>query len=78
MSLLTDTLSTQVTQTSYAAKQRASAVETLIVIGTQLPYPRIHPYKAAVVDGLLKVLDDKKRVVRQVAGKARNKWMTLH
>eukprot|EP01034_Spumella_vulgaris_P021281 gene21281-27304_t len=68
----------KVSQQAFTARQRGTAVEGLSTLADQLPYPRIHPYKTQITQGLLAVLNDKKRVVRQIAGAARNKWMVLN
>ncbi|CAM9760222.1 unnamed protein product, partial [Phaeothamnion confervicola] len=43
----------------------------------RLPYPRLHPHRPAVARGLAAALDDRRRVVRQAAARARNDWLVL-
>ena len=58
------------------AKLRVLALGSLLEI-TRLPYAKLHPYRAMVSRGLLAPLDDRKRVVRQMAVKVRNEWMVM-
>lgn len=60
-----------------SAKLRATAVESLSTITDHIIYIKLHPYKKIVQKGLVKVLDDKKRAVRHLAGKVRNKWLMM-
>lgn len=56
---------------------RATALEGLMTITEHVPYVRLHPFKAVVSKGLLKTLDDKKKAVRYLAGRVRNKWLVM-
>lgn len=58
------------------AKLRVLALECLWDL-TSLSYPKLHPYKSQVARGLLAPLDDRKRAVRQVAVRVRNRWMVM-
>jgi len=55
---------------------RATAIDCLRGC-VKLPYHQLHPVRAAVVAGLLPVLDDPKRAVRRRAAVCRNEWITL-
>lgn len=58
------------------AKLRVLALGSLLEIA-RLPYAKLHPYRAMVSRGLLAPLDDRKRMVRQMAVKVRNEWMMM-
>lgn len=58
------------------ARLRVLALEALLAL-TRLPYAKLHPYRAQVSRGLLAPLDDKKRLVRQMAVRVRNEWMVM-
>ena len=58
-------------------KIRVLAVKMLGVLGQQLPYHYLHPYKNNVLKVLGYVLDDNRRVVRLRGAKVRNLWYTL-
>lgn len=58
------------------ARLRVLALEALLAL-TRLPYAKLHPYRAQVSRGLLAPLDDRKRLVRQAAVRARNEWMVM-
>ena len=58
-------------------KIRVLAVKMLGVLGQQLPYHYLHPYKNNVLKVLGYVLDDNRRVVRLWGAKVRNIWYTL-
>lgn len=59
-----------------AMRVRSSALRCLLEL-VSLPAPVILPYKPQVVRSLEGVLDDKKRLVRLEAVKARNEWFLL-
>ncbi|TFJ84477.1 hypothetical protein NSK_004462 [Nannochloropsis salina CCMP1776] len=58
------------------ARLRVLALGSLLEI-TRLPYAKLHPYRTSVSRGLLAPLDDRKRVVRQMAVKVRNEWLVM-
>ncbi|KAG7379418.1 mms19 nucleotide excision repair [Phytophthora pseudosyringae] len=58
------------------AKDRYAALECLAKLAT-IPYELVHPYKDTVLRKLLLVLDDRKRLVRHMAVRVRNRWSIL-
>ncbi|CAI5714254.1 unnamed protein product [Hyaloperonospora brassicae] len=58
------------------AKDRYAALECLAKLAT-IPYELVHPYKDTVLRKLVLVLDDRKRLVRHMAVRVRNKWSIL-
>lgn len=65
-------------QSGKEAKIRALALDSLLVLPQFMSqYSTLHPYRKAVVNGLMKVLDDPKRAVRQMAVKVRNTWILM-
>ncbi|KAF0688164.1 Aste57867_20197 [Aphanomyces stellatus] len=63
-------------QHSPSAKDRMAALECVGSLAST-KYELIHPYKESVIKSLLGPLDDRKRVVRQLAAKIRNQWSIL-
>lgn len=55
---------------------RGAAVDCLAIFST-FTYETIAPYKEEVLAGLVKALDDKKRIVRKKAAKCRNDWFLI-
>jgi hypothetical protein len=43
----------------------------------RIPYVRLFPFKAQVGKELHRALDDKKKAVRVLAGRVRNKWLVM-
>ena len=58
------------------ARLRVLSLQSLLEL-TRLPYAKLHPFRAQVARGLLAPLDDRKRIVRQMAVKVRNEWMMM-
>lgn len=58
------------------ARLRVLALQSLLEM-TRLPYAKLHPFRSQVARGLLAPLDDKKRIVRQMAVHVRNEWMMM-
>ncbi|GBG34115.1 MMS19 nucleotide excision repair protein-like [Hondaea fermentalgiana] len=58
------------------ARNRALAIDTLMAF-TELPYNKIHTFRAEVSKSLSKALDDPKRAVRKRAVACRNRWLIL-
>uniref|UniRef100_A0AAV1TBP1 MMS19 nucleotide excision repair protein n=1 Tax=Peronospora matthiolae TaxID=2874970 RepID=A0AAV1TBP1_9STRA len=63
-------------QLGSGAKDRYAALECLVKLAT-IPYELVHPYKDTVLRKLVPVLDDRKRLVRHMAVRVRNKWSIL-
>ena len=42
-----------------------------------MSYARLFPFKALVSRGLVRALDDRKKAVRVLAGRVRNKWIVM-
>jgi hypothetical protein len=63
------------------AKTRAMALECLSLLPKylllQTSYAKLFPYRKNVILGLKKVLDDKKRAIRQLAMKVSNEWILI-
>ncbi|KDO29633.1 hypothetical protein SPRG_05586 [Saprolegnia parasitica CBS 223.65] len=64
------------TQFGQSARDRMDALECIGVLAST-KYDLIHPYKEMVIKRLLAPIDDRKRVVRQLAVKVRNQWSIL-
>ncbi|EQC38839.1 hypothetical protein SDRG_03797 [Saprolegnia diclina VS20] len=64
------------TQFGQSARDRMDALDCIGVLAAT-KYELIHPYKEMVIKRLLAPIDDRKRVVRQLAVKVRNKWSIL-
>ncbi|OQS01534.1 MMS19 nucleotide excision repair protein [Achlya hypogyna] len=64
------------TQFGQSARDRMDALECIGALSST-KYELIHPYKELVIKRLLAPLDDRKRVVRQLAVKVRNTWAIL-
>lgn len=63
---------------SSEAKLRAIALESLLLLPKYISqYSTLFPYRKMVSKGLVKVLDDRKRAIRQLAVKVRNAWMLM-
>ncbi|CAH0479348.1 unnamed protein product [Peronospora belbahrii] len=58
------------------AKDRYAALECLAELAA-IPYELVHPYKDTVLRSLLLALDDRKRLVRHMAVRVRNRWSIL-
>ncbi|CEG42555.1 DNA repair/transcription protein Mms19 [Plasmopara halstedii] len=63
-------------QFGLGAKDRHAALECLAKLAN-IPYELVHPYKSVVLQKLLLVLDDRKRLVRHMAVRVRNQWSIL-
>jgi len=61
----------------HESAMRIQALEVLFSLAT-LPYHLVHPYRALVLKGLAKVLDDPKRIVRSKAVACREKWAVFN
>jgi len=48
-----------------------------LTITEHVPYTRLYPFKTLVSKGLQKTLDDRKKAVRVLAGRVRNKWIVM-
>lgn len=59
------------------AKHRASAVKCLSILAVSLAYHHLHSFKSQVTKSLGLAVDDPKRVVRVLARKTRNIWLTM-
>lgn len=66
-----------VSSTDAKPKKRAAALQCLLSFVSSLNYSTIFPFKARVIKGLSKAVDDPKRRIRQLASKVRNKWICL-
>jgi hypothetical protein len=55
---------------------RLNALECLSYLRV-LPYDQLHPFRSSILLTLAATVDDHKRLVRQVAAKARNKWYIM-
>lgn len=63
-------------QDSKTSILRQNALKCLLFL-VQAPYSKIHPLKQLVIKEVGKVLDDKKRSIRQLASTVRNAWIVL-
>jgi hypothetical protein len=59
------------------ARVRGAALESLMVVTERIPYTRLFPFKAQVSRQLQRALDDRKKAVRVLAGRVRNKWLVM-
>ena len=57
----------------FLQSSRAASVQCLCSISV-IPFKELYPLRHLVLDGLEPVLDDRKRVVRQLASRCRNIW----
>jgi hypothetical protein len=48
-----------------------------MVVTERIPYTRLFPFKAQVSRQLQRALDDRKKAVRVLAGRVRNKWLVM-
>ena len=65
-----------ISQSSKLSELRGNALKCLLLL-VQTPYSRIHPLKQLVIKEVGKVLDDKKRNIRQLASTVRNAWIVI-
>ena len=63
-------------QDSKTSILRQNSLKCLLFL-VQAPYSKIHPLKPLVIKEVGKVLDDKKRSIRQLASTVRNAWIVL-
>jgi hypothetical protein len=67
----------QASHKASSAKTRAAALTSLLCITERIPYVRLFPFKSQVSKELHRALDDKKKAVRVLAGRVRNKWLVM-
>lgn len=67
----------QTAEAGSTGRARVTALEGLLSITEYVAYPKLHPYRKQVEQSTLRMLDDRKRAVRYLAGTLRNKWMLL-
>lgn len=77
MYLIIAALNVQTAAEAPLARVRAAALESLLVITEQVPFMRLYPFKTQVGRQLQRALDDRKKAVRVLAGRVRNKWLVM-
>lgn len=61
---------------THATRVRLTALSCLSYL-RGLPYEQLHPFRSRILLALGESVDDRKRVVRQAAAKARNQWCLM-
>ena len=59
------------------ARLRVAALHCLQLMSMKFVYSKLHSHRLFVIKELGRVLDDKKRIVRQLAAIVRNEWILL-